>query len=85
LDYAPEIIDQLGQGRGVDWWTLGVLIYELLTGYAPFECDEAIQTYRRILKVDINFATTMPCCEQACGVTLDPAKTARLDKLELPW
>lgn len=33
---APEIIQNKGYGKTIDWWTLGCLIYELLTGQPPF-------------------------------------------------
>jgi len=33
---APEIIQSKGHGRAVDWWALGVLIYEMLAGYPPY-------------------------------------------------
>jgi len=33
---APEIIQSKGHGRAVDWWALGVLIFEMLAGYPPF-------------------------------------------------
>ncbi|CAK9300979.1 unnamed protein product [Gordionus sp. m RMFG-2023] len=36
-DYmAPEIVSNKGYGKGADWWALGVLIYEMCAGYAPF-------------------------------------------------
>ncbi|EGC33376.1 hypothetical protein DICPUDRAFT_8174, partial [Dictyostelium purpureum] len=35
---APEIlISHMGHGKAVDWWALGVVIYELITGSLPFE------------------------------------------------
>lgn len=37
---APEIITRAGHSYEVDFWTLGVLIYEMLTGYAPFSHPE---------------------------------------------
>ena len=33
---APEILDMKGHGFAVDWWTFGVLIYEMITGRPPF-------------------------------------------------
>jgi serine/threonine protein kinase len=34
---APEIIDGLGHGKAVDWWSVGAIIYEMLTGQPPFQ------------------------------------------------
>jgi serum/glucocorticoid-regulated kinase 2 len=33
---APEVLDQRGHSFSVDWWTLGILIYEMATGRPPF-------------------------------------------------
>ena len=38
---APEIWDFLGHSYPVDWWALGILIYELIVGKTPFYMDEA--------------------------------------------
>ncbi|KAH7297872.1 hypothetical protein KP509_25G016500 [Ceratopteris richardii] len=55
-DYlAPEIILAKGHGKAVDWWTLGVLIYEMLAGVAPFADDDASATYQKILDGKIIF------------------------------
>eukprot|EP00002_Diphylleia_rotans_P030790 TRINITY_DN6367_c0_g1_i2.p1 TRINITY_DN6367_c0_g1~~TRINITY_DN6367_c0_g1_i2.p1 ORF type:complete len:372 (+),score=50.54 TRINITY_DN6367_c0_g1_i2:46-1161(+) len=46
---APEIIQSKGHGKGVDWWALGVLIYEMLVGYPPFFDDHPFGVYEKIL------------------------------------
>lgn len=48
--FAPEVIQQTGCGKGVDWWTLGVLTHELLSGHAPFEANDPMETYQKIIR-----------------------------------
>ena len=50
-DYlAPEIIEKGGYGKGVDWWALGIVLCEMLTGKTPFVADNPMDTYKLILK-----------------------------------
>ncbi|KTW29626.1 uncharacterized protein T551_02242 [Pneumocystis jirovecii RU7] len=52
---APELL--LGQGytKAVDWWTLGVLLYEMLTGLPPFYNENTNEMYRKILQDPLKF------------------------------
>ena len=52
---APELL--LGQGytKTVDWWTLGVLLFEMLTGLPPFYDENTNEMYRKILQDELRF------------------------------
>ena len=52
---APEIILNKGHGKPVDWWTMGILLYEMLVGIDPFSDDDPMKTYQKIIKGKINF------------------------------
>lgn len=55
-DYlAPEIVAGKGHGKGVDWWTLGILIYEMLSSYPPFYDEDPMKTYAKIMHGKISF------------------------------
>jgi protein-serine/threonine kinase len=46
---APEIIKGNPQTSSVDWWTLGILLYEFLFGVTPFKGTDKQLTFQRIL------------------------------------
>jgi serine/threonine protein kinase len=54
---APEVIGGDGYGCAVDWWALGVLLYEMLVGYPPFYDQNPFGVYKKILKGSIKFPT----------------------------
>ena len=56
---APETIRNKGHGKGVDWWALGILIYEMMTGFPPFCGDTAMSTYKQILEGQLDFPKSM--------------------------
>ncbi|KAM5197311.1 cAMP-dependent protein kinase catalytic subunit PRKX [Hipposideros larvatus] len=52
---APEVIQSRGHGRAVDWWALGILIFEMLSGFPPFFDDNPFGIYQKILAGKIDF------------------------------
>ena len=52
---APEIILNKGHGKPVDWWTCGILLYEMIVGIDPFNDDDPMMVYQKILKGKIRF------------------------------
>jgi serine/threonine protein kinase len=52
---CPEILTNKGHGKGVDWWTLGILIYEMIAGIDPFNDDDPMAIYQNILRGVIKF------------------------------
>eukprot|EP01017_Pseudomicrothorax_dubius_P032796 TRINITY_DN4330_c0_g3_i4.p1 TRINITY_DN4330_c0_g3~~TRINITY_DN4330_c0_g3_i4.p1 ORF type:complete len:334 (-),score=98.66 TRINITY_DN4330_c0_g3_i4:378-1379(-) len=49
-DYiAPEVFSQKGYSELVDWWSVGVILYEMLVGYPPFFSDDPSTTCQKIL------------------------------------
>ncbi|PAA62358.1 hypothetical protein BOX15_Mlig004448g1 [Macrostomum lignano] len=47
---APEVLVRQGHGKDVDWWSLGTLMYDMLSGGPPFSADTKKQTIDRILR-----------------------------------
>lgn len=52
---APEVLLNKGHGKGVDWWTLGILMFEMLAGQPPFVDDDPMGIYQQILGGKIQF------------------------------
>lgn len=48
--FAPELVSSSGHTRAVDWWTLGILVYELMSGHPPFESAYPMQIYQKVMK-----------------------------------
>jgi len=51
---APEILLRSGHGKAVDWWSLGALMYDMLTGAPPFTAENRKKTIEKILKGKLN-------------------------------
>ncbi|CCC70630.1 hypothetical protein NCAS_0F01460 [Naumovozyma castellii] len=52
---APELLLNQGYSKVVDWWTLGILLYEMLTGLPPYYDEDVPKMYRKILQDPLRF------------------------------
>ena len=59
---APEILNRQGHGRAVDWWSLGALLYEMLTGLPPFYCRDRERLFEKIRKSDLAYPRYLSSC-----------------------
>ncbi|KAJ1558945.1 camp-dependent protein kinase catalytic subunit, partial [Cladochytrium tenue] len=94
-DYlAPEIIQSRGYGKAVDWWALGILIYEMLAGHPPFFDDDPFRLYEKILACRLAFPPHMTApARDLVRRLLTPDLTRRFgtlrrgarDVLDHPW
>lgn len=52
---APEILENEGHGKAVDWWSLGTLLYEMCAGLPPFYDTNMEIMYEKIMTADLVF------------------------------
>ncbi|EIW81036.1 Pkinase-domain-containing protein [Coniophora puteana RWD-64-598 SS2] len=74
---APEILNGHGYTKAIDWWTLGVLLFEMLAGLPPFYDEVTDKMYQKILQDPLVFGPEIS--EQARSIltgllTRDPTK-----------
>lgn len=79
---APELVLGKGHNRGVDYWALGVLIYEMIVGHSPFSgggCADQMQICRNIVKEKVEFpAWVNEACRDLVTKLLERDLTKRL-------
>eukprot|EP00457_Paulinella_chromatophora_P008681 gb/GEZN01008722.1/.p1 GENE.gb/GEZN01008722.1/~~gb/GEZN01008722.1/.p1 ORF type:complete len:413 (+),score=72.53 gb/GEZN01008722.1/:56-1294(+) len=76
---APEIVRGGGYGKPVDWWSLGSLLYEMLTGLPPFYNPNLQKMYEAILKSPVNMPTHLsPEAKSLLNALLEKDHTKRL-------
>lgn len=80
---APEIVQNKGHNKAVDWWALGILIYEMLAGYPPFYDDNPFSIYDKILEGKIEWPKYMdPVAKDLIRKLLVQDRTRRLGNMK---
>ena len=46
---APEVLNKSGYGKDIDWWSVGVIFFEMLVGYAPFCSEETKEVCYKVI------------------------------------
>ncbi|XP_026178368.1 serine/threonine-protein kinase N2-like isoform X3 [Mastacembelus armatus] len=57
---APEVLTDDNYTRAVDWWGMGVLIYEMLVGESPFPGEDEEEVFDSIVNDDVQYPTSLP-------------------------
>jgi serine/threonine protein kinase len=80
---APEIILNKGHGYGADWWCVGILSFECLTGGTPFVSNDPMDGYRKIIKCRVQWPTAFtPAAKDFIDKLLCVDQTNRLGCLK---
>uniref|UniRef100_A0A7N6B9V3 Protein kinase N3 n=1 Tax=Anabas testudineus TaxID=64144 RepID=A0A7N6B9V3_ANATE len=57
---APEVLTDDNYTRAVDWWGMGVLIYEMLVGESPFPGEDEEEVFDSIVNDDVQYPASLP-------------------------
>eukprot|EP01062_Namystynia_karyoxenos_P079043 TRINITY_DN825_c0_g1_i1.p1 TRINITY_DN825_c0_g1~~TRINITY_DN825_c0_g1_i1.p1 ORF type:complete len:490 (+),score=236.57 TRINITY_DN825_c0_g1_i1:127-1470(+) len=85
---APEFLTGGGHGKAVDWWSLGILFYEMMMGLPPFYSENVNEMYELILKKPLTFDEDPPTgavsegAQDMCKKLLDRNPDARMQEIK---
>lgn len=74
---APELLRHQRYGKVVDWWSYGILLFEMFTGRTPFVDRNRRQMFKNIMQMEVEFPSYIPATGQSLVTALlnrDPAK-----------
>ena len=76
---APEVVKELPYDQNVDWWSFGILIFELTVGVVPFFSTSQFETFDKICNAPLRFPTWMEeDCKKLVGSLLQRKVSQRL-------
>jgi serum/glucocorticoid-regulated kinase 2 len=82
---APEVLYGQGYTKVVDWWTFGILLFEMLTGLPPFYDDNPNDMYRKILQDDLVYTDNIGLAARSLLsglLTRDPSRRLGINGAE---
>lgn len=80
---APEVLKGWPQGKQVDFWGFGVLLFEMLDGRSPFRSNSCEDIFQKILKNDYKFSNCVgESAQKLISRLLDPSPKTRLSSLK---
>lgn len=66
----PEMIRGKAYNQAVDWWALGALIYEMVTGYPPFVHKNRKKLHHKILNEKVSLLPCASCCAHSWSLLI---------------
>lgn len=76
---APEVLQQAGHGLGVDYWGLGMLVYEMMTGLPPWYTTDRSKLLRRLQSAPLQIPSYFSSASAHCvGSLLERSPKRRL-------
>ncbi|ETO09700.1 protein kinase, partial [Reticulomyxa filosa] len=98
-DYiAPEVFSRRGYDKKVDWWSLGVIMYECCVGFPPFYAEDPLATcrkivhFRRYFRIPADAPLSEECKELIHNLICSPRRRYGFDELkkhaffkDCPW
>lgn len=83
---SPEVILGLGYNKSADWWAVGIIMYELLTGTNPFYSQDTEKLYELICHSEVRFPrgdSHSSDCQDLILKLLDKNSNTRMGKKDL--
>lgn len=76
---APEILKRVGHGKAVDWWSLGAIIFEMLTGLPPFYTKDREKLFYNIKFAELKYPPFIsPICKDLLTKLFNKEPSKRL-------
>ena len=85
---APEVLTETSYTRAVDWWGLGVLIFEMLVGESPFPGDDEEEVFDSIVNDEVRYPRflsleSIAIMRRVSHLTLENRSSKQMESIQL--